>query len=172
MITNHIQAQPQHECKICKKRLDSRFCIIIHKLCKDFHQFVFYSRFILKQKLNDHVKQVHERRGEQMCEICAKIYKSKQSWMDHHLKEHSDVKEPGVNCGQCGKTFRNKYLVRKHQRSMHEQDERVRECPHCQKQFTKDKTLRHHIAYHHNFKLHKCDICGKECKRPNDLKVS
>lgn len=91
--------------------------------------------------------------------------------MLEHLKDHSDVKEPGVSC-ECGKTFRNKYFMRRHVKRMHVQDGQIHECPHCQKQFQKIGALKSHIAYNHNFKIYKCEVCEKVCKKAKDLKVS
>lgn len=89
------------------------------------------------------------------------------------MKEHSDVKEPGVSCELCGKLFKDKFRLRKHIKRMHGQNDGViHECTECQKQFGKRESLKAHISYVHDFKVHKCEVCGKECKKTSDLKVN
>lgn len=129
------------------------------------------SSFIFKNKLNVHVKNVHERRHQQVCHICAKISTTKQGMLEH-LKEHDGVKEPGVSCEFCGKLYKNKYLARKHAKNMHQQHGTLHKCPQCQKHLATSTALRHHISYHHNFKLHKCDVCDKAFKIAKALNVS
>lgn len=129
------------------------------------------SSFSIKHRLKIHVKNVHERRNQQVCHICAKTRTTKQGMLEH-LKKHDDVEEPGVKCGFCGKLFRNKNLVRLHAKNMHEQQGIVHECPQCQKHLPTSFALRHHISYHHNFTLHKCDICDKAFKKAEALRVS
>lgn len=129
------------------------------------------SSFTFKHKLKAHVKNVHERRHQQVCHICAKTSTTKQGMLEH-LKEHDEVKEPGVNCEFCGKLYKSKKLARKHAKNMHEQQGIVHECPQCRKHLPTSFALRHHISYYHNFKLHKCDICDKAFKKAKALMVS
>lgn len=114
---------------------------------------------------------MHERRYQQMCHICAKVFTTKQTMLAH-LREHSGVEVPRVNCEFCGKLFKTSKFLRTHVKNMHEQDGKVYECAQCQKQFAVKHALKGHIAYHHNFKLQECNICDKKCKTAGKLKVS
>lgn len=130
-----------------------------------------YFSFICKYQLTAHVRQVHERRYEQVCHVCAKVCHSKYALIDH-LKEHTGVKDPKIQCTLCDRSFGNRSLMRKHVRRIHEEAGRVFECPECHKQLSRKHLLRNHIAYHHNGQSHKCTVCDKPFKSPKTLKVS
>lgn len=140
---------------------------IIDDECVSF----IFSSFILSQQLSTHVKQVHERRYDQVCHICAKVYNSKQSMIDH-LKKHSNIKEPEVSCSYCGKSYSTKRLMETHVRRTHKEDGKVYECPECHKLFERKTLLDFHIVYHHSPEPHKCSICDREFKIAKYLKVS
>lgn len=85
---------------------------------------------------------------------------------------HGRRNEPRFKCEYCDETFEKAIRMRFHVKNIH--IDKIHKCSHCQKQFTKVDSLRSHIRYHHDrkYKICTCEICGKECMRPEILRVS
>lgn len=172
---NALQKVKPHECEICKKRLDSCFALFSHYYSPLFaiehNKHCLFLRFTSMLRLGVHVKHIHERSNEQVCTICSKVCTTK-GHLIQHLKVHTAANEMRIDCKYCGRSYKDKYLAQRHQKRVHQLDGKIHECPQCQKQFARKDLMNEHIAYRHNPKLHRCNICGKEMRRPADLKVS
>ena len=57
------------------------------------------------------------------------------------------VLEPAT-CSICGKTLRNKYILKTHMETVHNGNRTKVECPHCHKQLSSKYYLEKHILKH------------------------
>lgn len=128
--------------------------------------FSFSYSFFMKTTLIRHVRGVHERQNQQVCHICAKVYQSTRA-LQEHLKEHSDVPGPRINCQICGFSLKNEISLRAHMTS---HAGTTFPCPECEKILTNRVALANHIKIHGS-KLHKCEVCGHEFTRAESLRV-
>lgn len=116
-----------------------------------------------------HVRNVHERVGQVVCHICAKVYSSKVS-LRTHLLEHNDAPQPRVTCEICGNTFKSEQNRLKH---VKRHQETGVACPRCGKMSPNRNALKTHIAYVHSAKKTlQCHFCDKKFKRRIALTVS
>lgn len=136
----------------------------------DQNHFNFDCSFVTKYSLNSHVKLVHQRHYQQVCHICAKVYSTSTSFRQH-MKEHSDVKDPRVVCQICGRSYKNPKGLRSHM-ATHKEEDQCFKCPQCPKISPNRHALTAHIRVMHNFKVHKCHLCERECKSAVALTVS
>lgn len=124
--------------------------------------------FDTKSGINQHVRNVHERIGEVVCHICAKVYNSKVN-LRAHLLDHADVPQPRVTCEICGNSFKSEQNrirhVKRHQ-------EKGVPCPHCHKISPNRNALKSHIVSVHSKPMLECHLCEKKFKRTLALTVS
>ena len=94
---------------------------------------------------------------EQKCPECGEVVKNLKTHARKHLSSSS--------CNICGKTFKERYMVTKHIKLVHEKAGHE-ECPVCHKQFS---SLKKHINDVHLRRSRvKCEICNKEfCTKQN-----
>lgn len=116
-----------------------------------------------------HVRQVHERRFDRVCHICAKVYSSIAE-LKKHLPAHSSIKQPRLHCQICGNSYKNIRILKQHM-DVHKDDGQVFSCTQCPKTYPNRSILATHIRNVHNFKWRKCNFCEKECKTNRELKV-
>lgn len=138
----------------------SDFCNIISSCCS--HSFG------TERILLFHVRQVHERRFDRVCHICAKVYSSIAE-LKKHLPVHSTIKPPRLHCQICGNSYKNERILRQHM-DVHK-DGQIFSCTQCPKTYSNRSILATHIRNVHNFKWRKCNFCEKECKTNRELKV-
>lgn len=127
-----------------------------------------FSSFKLEQTLKMHILKVHKRVEERICDICAKIFKSKEGFQDHMLS-HGDTEEPRVQCTQCGTWLKNKGSLKKHIRA---HTESPQTCTICHKVKSTRSSLRNHMQVVHSEAIYECTICKKRFRRQLTLTVS
>ncbi|XP_050074443.1 zinc finger protein 883-like [Anopheles maculipalpis] len=121
--------------------------------------------------LRKHLVAVHGEGEKHVCEVCARIFRSKQC-LDAHRKEHEGRQlEDKVQCEQCKVWLMNKYCLRKHVRRMHlqKQEEEV-ECETCGKMAPNREALSNHIRRTHREKPLECNWCDKKFNRPHHMR--
>lgn len=120
--------------------------------------------------LDYHIRGVHEFAYQNICEICAKVFKSKHQCEHHRRLEHSDAKNrPKYQCTQCGAYLKTEFGLTRHMRSMH--IEKPVSCTICGKITPNKGALRSHIRYMHEIERNfHCKLCEKSFKRDKSLK--
>ncbi|XP_029141770.1 zinc finger protein 420-like [Protobothrops mucrosquamatus] len=77
------------------------------------------------------------------------------------------LQEKKYTCSNCGKSFRDKYSLTRHQK-VHI-PERPYQCPRCEKSFRSAKDLDKHQITHSDLRPHQCGECGKCLKTKYSL---
>lgn len=61
-----------------------------------------------------HILKVHERIDQRICDVCAKVFKTKEGFQDHMKTQHMGIEEPRVQCTFCGAWLKNRGTLNKH----------------------------------------------------------
>lgn len=125
----------------------------------------FKSDHILKM----HILKVHERIDQRICDVCAKVFKTKEGFQDHMKTQHMGIEEPRVQCTICGAWLKNRGTLNKHMK-IHTDSPQV--CDICHKMKPTRTALNHHKRLVHGDASFHCTICKKTFKRQLSLTVS
>ena len=169
-MKKHIRNVHNNEKSLCMQCGDSFKDLNYH--IKVFHENVHYpcdicsKVYTTKQGLAFHMKHSHGNGKKEVCHICAVEVKH----VRHHIKmKHSGSVDKNIPCQDknCIKKFRTKQEASIHFNSAHLNKKEM--CTLCKQWF---KNLYNHIHQtHENEKKHVCDQCGKAFGKKNDLKV-
>ncbi|XP_029971255.1 zinc finger protein 628 [Salarias fasciatus] len=85
------------------------------------------------------------------------------------LAEGVTSSREGHACSACGKTFKRKKVLRRHQRF--HTGEKPYSCKVCSKTFALRKSLRRHLRFHTGERPHACSVCGKSFRLRDNLKA-
>jgi len=119
-LIDNSKEQVVHKCDECekgfKKKKDLRghkhvAHIIDVKMC----EFCF-NEYRNKTALRQHLRLVHGPEQNVSCEICFKAFKNMTRLKHHHNDVHNIVSSV---CPECGKIYKNKFLMRKHLKYLH-----------------------------------------------------
>ncbi|XP_037044725.1 zinc finger protein OZF-like isoform X2 [Bradysia coprophila] len=106
---------------------------------------------------------------------CDKAFTTKFGLNEHLNNIHLGVRKPRTPsqisyiCELCGKTFKNRTLLKKH--SYSHSGERPFACIYCAKTFTVKDKLKNHIMRHENIKNFECSHCGMRKVTKAELKI-
>ncbi|XP_058840170.1 zinc finger and SCAN domain-containing protein 2-like isoform X2 [Topomyia yanbarensis] len=103
------------------------------------------------------------------CSNCGQTFRTNYDLLDHDRYKHQHL--PGTTCKLCGKHFRNRASLRKHN-IVHVGDKPY-DCLHCDAAFKNTTNLVNHVARHHksqkdsgvgenNDSYVECDVCSDE----------
>ena len=110
-----------------------------------------------KKRIHNHIHKAIDK--EQICDQCAKVFKSASLLTAHHKQYHNEIhKCDPFTCPDCGKVFTNKLKFYFHERN-HVQIQ----CSVCG-QMIKKKQIDHHMKQKHTAdrdKPYQCKICSK-----------
>lgn len=125
-----------------------------------------WTQFSEKQRLEEHLKKVHESNKPFSCTQCGKRFVYIQK-----LKEHEAGHEgqKPYQCSQCDKGFQTSKGLENHMRD--HTGEKPFPCIVCGKRFKQESTLRAHYVTHSRERPHLCSVCGKRYARAEELKV-
>ncbi|KAM6920286.1 uncharacterized protein PEZ65_012301 [Lycodopsis pacificus] len=87
-------------------------------------------------------------------------------WRLQEVVAHS---REGYPCSVCGKTFKRRKILRRHERF--HTGERPYPCSSCSKSFALRKSLRRHLRFHTGQRPHTCTKCGKSFRLRENLKA-
>lgn len=164
--------QRRFSCKLCPKKFAKQYQLNAHMLGhkneKDFPCLNCDKLFTTRGALANHIKNIHERANETMCDICSKILKTKGAFLIHRA-EHFNTKR--IQCSTCGKWMKNEHSMRKHM-LRHQEEAKVFVCDTCGKRSPNSHALKKHIKDQHTMeRIHECTLCDKSFKRALALKV-
>ena len=114
--------------------------------------------------LKNHVNLIHESREtirkikkKAKCDQCDKEFSSRFRMKHHILYIHNDSRD--FTCGSCGKTFKTKNDVTKHEK-IHS-GIKTHKCSYCEKRFLAPYKVRKHEVIHTGVMEYSCSKCGK-----------
>ena len=159
-------------CDLCGKEYENihklkehrRYCLKSKK--KEFKKCEFCSKTYNSLSLRTHIRAVHKKVKENICETCGKPFFSKTG-LTMHMAVHFGNQ---LACDQCGKCYRDKTRLRQHIQIIHE-GRRDYPCAHCQKAFpTRKYQKMHEEIVHLGIKRHKCHLCSNAYGQSHELK--
>lgn len=120
--------------------------------------------------LKQHMSDAHSDLTE-VCEVCSKIFYSRQS-LKVHMVAHSRDKKPYFVCHICNKGFRHDVYLRKHIQLMHVElkDRKKYQCEYCDYGTHYKNSFRDHLNKHTGEDQVECDVCGKRMRK-NYMKI-
>ncbi|XP_055529163.1 transcription factor grauzone-like [Wyeomyia smithii] len=120
--------------------------------------------------LKKHLVAMHGDGEQYVCDVCARVFRSKQCF-DTHVKGHLGTRlENKVQCSVCSVWLTDKYCLTKHVRRMHVAPELPLSCELCGKQVRNQDALNCHMRRTHTESRFECDICHKKFKRPHHMR--
>ena len=115
--------------------------------------------------MKNHVKAVHDKIRDIICDICAKGFPSKSALNIHRMGHTGEKNFP---CHICGQSYKTKHYLIIHTR-LHT-GEKPHCCEECGKAFADPSALKNHQKQHLDNETTACEICGKVYKMKKNLK--
>ncbi|XP_076234968.1 uncharacterized protein LOC143179556 [Calliopsis andreniformis] len=163
-----IDVQKSHKCAECGRCFKLKDSYVrhmrIHRGERPFTCHTCGKQFRDSGGLSRHVKDVHAKLKNFMCDICGKCFASKATKEDHR-RTHTG--ERPYICDSCGKTFKSKASLYIHSK-LHT-DEFPHSCTHCNKKFRRRQEMLAHVTTHTGEKNYACNICSKKFRVKSEL---
>lgn len=120
--------------------------------------------FSRTNQLRDHIDFVHKNLLKFKCEICEKSFGHHRSLKRHLLGVHMNDKK--MKCNMCIKEFKSIVGFKKHQKMCL----LGTKCSVCFREFaTAHARNQHYLTSHAKEKCYKCDYCGRDFSKKNNL---
>ncbi|KAK7790121.1 hypothetical protein R5R35_006488 [Gryllus longicercus] len=124
--------------------------------------------FQTKQSYEVHLKAIHEGQKPFICEICSKMFAYHNSLKAHMTVHEEQRTEKGYPCEVCGKTFNHPSSVIYHKEAEHNNGRRF-VCNKCGKGFKHKQLLQRHQLVHSDNRPFACKVCGATFKTKANL---
>lgn len=126
--------------------------------------------FDIDSELTRHVSLMHNPavRHAVECPFCDKPFSDRGQVRRHMTLVHRE--ERTFACETCGKTFKLKYMLQRHQQTHSQSQRDDQQCSVCGKRGFRDgSTLKRHMSSHLDTRPHACVLCGKTFKQRSHL---
>ena len=121
--------------------------------------------FYGKTDMRKHIKRVHDKIKDHICDVCGKCFSTNQDIKAHGLVHTGELNFP---CHICGQRFISKQNLIIHTK-IHT-GEKPHVCKWCGKTFADESGLKSHIMTHTTIPEIPCEFCGKLFKYKRTLK--
>ncbi|KAJ6641728.1 1,5-anhydro-D-fructose reductase [Pseudolycoriella hygida] len=177
-LKNHIENHEPfdsraYKCGLCSSSFTKASKLAQHERLrhcseedKKFHCDKCNKNFVSKSVLASHIRGVHEFAFAHVCDICARVFKSKHVFQNH-MQEHSTITRPKMQCNVCGAWLKHEESLRKH---LKRHQDTFANCPICNKVLQNKHSLGNHIRSVHGERSHQCTMCDKAFKKAIVLK--
>ncbi|XP_058453697.1 zinc finger protein 836-like [Malaya genurostris] len=157
-------------CPGCCKSFENATCLVWHRFTRFTKQYAcrFCGQTFSRWSANrEHENIVHLRKTSEFpCETCGKVFLTAQR-LKAHREIHSDLRQQV--CGDCGASFRNKGVLKRHRRAVHSNDYPF-DCKLCPKKFPTQEQLNAHMRVHTGAKPYPCRFCERAFAHFTDRK--
>ena len=177
LLRNH-GAKENLQCGQCGKKFDNRLKLTSHeysshteRIPKDVEiemvKCDHCEKMFRKAYLKWHIKEVHDKIRDYVCDTCGMAFTQKSSLIKHS-SVHSGIR--AYKCDLCSKTYTQSCHLNTHKKTVHE-GRRDHICSHCGKAFGVPKALKLHTStVHLGIKKWKCTLCSNAYGQSHELK--
>ncbi|KAJ8675109.1 hypothetical protein QAD02_010895 [Eretmocerus hayati] len=123
--------------------------------------------FKCRQSLREHFVRKHTEGFRFECASCPRKFKMKSDLYMHVQSQHNQV-DSEVVCEACGKTYRNRFALKKH--LAHSHNTRPFPCNMCNRKLATRESLEQHVLLHAKKRSPACQLCGKTFSGNDALK--